>query len=81
MDFHCCAIFICVGTSVNKVKAIYGRSRFNVKVYPRSTIVFTRGLSYIVSILFAHVKMTRQWKFTLRGSGVVQGTEMTTCLA
>lgn len=71
MDFHCCAIFVCVGTCVNKVKAIYGRSRFNVRVYSCSTIVFTRGLSYI----------TRRWKSTLRGSSVVHGTEMTTCPA
>ena len=47
VDFHCCAIFICVGTLVNKVEAIYGRLRFNVKVDPRSTITFTRGLSGI----------------------------------
>ena len=43
---------------VNKGKTIYGRSRFNVKGYLRSTIVFTRGLSYIASILFARVKIT-----------------------
>ena len=72
---------MCVGICVNKGKTIYGRSRFNVKGYLRSTIVFTRGLSYIASILFARVKITRQWKSTLRGSSVVHGTEMTTCLA
>ena len=70
-----------VGTCVNKVEAIYGRSRFNVNLYSRSTIVFTGGLSYIASILFARVKITRQWKYTLRGSSVVHGTEMTTCPA
>ena len=52
MDFHGCVIFMCVGICVNKVKAIYGRSRFNVKVYPRSTIVFTRGLSCIHCLYF-----------------------------
>ena len=30
--------------------------RVNVKVKPRFTFTFTRGFSYIVSILFTHVK-------------------------
>ena len=52
---------------------MYGRSDVNVKVERGSTFTFTRGLSYIVSILFTHVKpvkvyvrthvkITRQWK-------------------
>ena len=50
------------------------KSPVNVKVEPRSTFVFTRGLSYIASISFTHVnvtrlphvKITRQWISTLR---------------
>ena len=52
---------------------MYGRSDVNVKVERGSTFTFTRGLSYIVSILCTHVmpvkvyvrthvKITRQWK-------------------
>ena len=40
----------------HKVEAMYGRSCINVKVEPRSTSAFTDGLSYIVSVLFTHVK-------------------------
>ena len=54
---------------------MYGRSDVNVKVERSSTFTFTRGFSYIVSILFTHVKpvkvyvrthvkITRQWKST-----------------
>ena len=60
-------------TRVNKIETMYGRSRVNVKVEPRSTFTFTRGLSYIASISFTRVKftcvrtkkITRQWKSTL----------------
>ena len=52
MDFHCCVIFMRVGTCVNKVEAIYGRSCVNVKVYLRSTITFTRGLFGIHCLYF-----------------------------
>ena len=56
---------------------MYGRSDVNVKVERGSTFTFTRGFSYIVSILFTHVKpvkvyvstpvkITRQWKSTFR---------------
>ena len=38
---------------------MYERSRVNVKVEPRSTFTFTRGLSYIASILFTRVKFSR----------------------
>ena len=34
------------------------KSRVNVKVEPRSTFVFTRGLSYTASISFTHVNFT-----------------------
>ena len=55
---------------------MYGRSDVNEKVERGSTFTFTRGFSYIVSILFTHVKpvkvyvrthvkITRQWKSTL----------------
>ena len=37
---------------------MYGRSRVNVKVEPRSTFPFTRGLLYIASIIFTLVKFT-----------------------
>ena len=45
-------------THVNKVEAIYGRSRVSVKVDRGSTFTFTRGLSYIASISFMRVKFT-----------------------
>ena len=35
---------------------MYERPLINVKVEPRSTLTFTRGLSYIASILFTHIK-------------------------
>ena len=35
---------------------MYGRSDVNVKVERGSTFTFTRDFSYIVSILFTHVK-------------------------
>ena len=41
---------------VNKLETMYGRSDVNVKVERGSTFTFTRGFSYIVSILFTHVK-------------------------
>ena len=34
-----------------RIEAMYERPRINVKVEPRSTLTFTRGLSYITSIL------------------------------
>ena len=37
---------------------MYGVSRVNVEGEPPSTITFTRGLSYIASILFTLVKFT-----------------------
>ena len=40
---------------VNKIKAMYGRSRVNVKVEPRSTFTLTRGVSYIAYISFTQV--------------------------
>ena len=54
---------------------MYENLRVNVKVERGSTFTFTRGFSYIVSILFTHVKpvkvyvrtlvkITRQWKST-----------------
>ena len=61
---------------------MYEKPRVNVKVEPRSTFTFTSDLPYIVSILFTdvkpvkvyvrtHVKITRQWKSTLRQWGVI----------
>ena len=35
---------------------MYGKSRVNVKVERGSTFTFTRELTYVVSILFTHVK-------------------------
>ena len=43
---------------------MYGRSSENVKGEPRSTLTFTRGLSYIASILFTPVRTEK-----LRDSG------------
>ena len=45
-------------TGVNKIEAMYGRSRVSVKVERGLTFTFTRGLSYIASISFMHVKFT-----------------------
>ena len=45
-------------TRVNKIEAMYGRSRVRVKVERGLTFTFTRGLSYIASISFMHVKFT-----------------------
>ena len=45
-------------TGVNKIEAMYGRSRVSVKVERGLTFTFTRGLSYIASISFIHVKFT-----------------------
>ena len=42
-------------TRVNKIEIMYERSRVNVKVEPE-TFTFTRGLSYIASILFTCVR-------------------------
>ena len=44
---------------------MYGRLLVKIKDDPNSTFTFTHGPSYITSILFTHMKMTRQWKFTL----------------
>ena len=43
---------------INNIEAIYGRSRVKVKVEPRLTFTFTRGLSYIASILLTDVNFT-----------------------
>ena len=40
---------------VSKIETLYGRSSIYLKVEPRSTFTFTRGLLYIVSISFTHV--------------------------
>ena len=45
-------------THVNKIEAMYGRSSVSVKVERGLTFTFTRGLSYIASISFIHVKFT-----------------------
>ena len=46
---------------VNEIEAMYDRSRVNVNERP----FIMSDLSYIASILFTHVKITRQWKSTL----------------
>ena len=53
-------------TRVNKIEAICGRSRVNVKVERDSTFACARDLPYNTSNLFTGVKFTRQWKSTLR---------------
>ena len=45
-------------TRVNEIEVMYGTLRVNAKVEPRLTLTFTRGLSYITSILFTRVKFT-----------------------
>ena len=46
---------------VNKVETMYGRSRINVKVEPHSIFMFTRCLSYIVSISFTHLNFSKNY--------------------
>ena len=48
---------------------MYGRSRVNVKVEPRSTFPFTRDRLYITSIIFTRVKFTCVRTEKLRNSG------------
>ena len=45
-------------TRLNYIETMSGRSRVNVKVEPRSTFTFARGLSYIASISFTRVNLT-----------------------
>ena len=45
-------------TRVNKIEAMYGRSRVSVKVERGSTFTFTCGLLYIAPISFMHVNFT-----------------------
>ena len=44
-------------TCINKVEAMYRGSCVNVKVEPRSTFAFARGLSCVTSVLLTHVKL------------------------
>ena len=44
-------------TRVNKIEAMYRRSRVNVKIGPRSACVYARPFIYIASILFTRVKV------------------------
>ena len=46
---------------VNKVETMYGRSHINVKVEPHSIFMFTRCLSYIVSISFTHLNFSKNY--------------------
>ena len=45
---------------------MYEESLVNVKDEPRSTLTFTRDLSYIASMLFTYVNFTRKWKSALK---------------
>ena len=56
-------------TRVNKIETMYGRSRVNVKVEPRSTFKFTPGLSYIASSSFTRVNFRCVRTEKLRDSG------------
>ena len=56
-------------TRVNKIEAMYGRSRVNVKVEPRQTFTLSLAFSYIASILFTQVKFTSVRTEKLRDSG------------
>ena len=59
-------------TCVNEIKGMYGRSRVNGKVEPRSTFTFTRVLSYITSIFlrayarenYATVEIHPYWPYS-----------------
>ena len=60
-------------TRLNKLEAMYRRSHVNVKVEPGSAITFTRNLPHVATILSTrvkkdrtHVKITQQWKSTIR---------------
>ena len=64
VDLHCHVIF-----RVKKIEAMYERPRINVKVEPRSTLTFTRSLSYIASILCTRVKFASVRTEKLRVSG------------
>ena len=52
-------------TRVNKMEAMYGISRVNVKVERDTTFACTRDLPHNTSNLFTRLKFTRQWKSTL----------------
>ena len=54
-------------TRVNKIETMYGSSRVNVKVEPRSTFTFTRAFSYIASFTRVNFRCVRTEK--LRDSG------------
>ena len=54
---------------VNKIETMYGSPRVNVKVEPRSTFTFTRGLSYIASSSFTRVNFRCVRTEKLRDSG------------
>ena len=57
VDFHCRNFFTSARTQILQIQAKYGKSCVNVKVEPRCTFTFRRGVSYIVSILFTDVKI------------------------
>ena len=50
VDFHCRVIFKWHANTC-KIEVLYGRSRVNVKLEPRSTFTFSRGKSYINTCL------------------------------
>ena len=55
---------------IGKIEVMYGWSRVNVKVEPRSTLKFTSSLSYIASIMiFERVKFSCLRTRKLRDSG------------
>ena len=45
-------------TRINKIEAMYGRSRVNFKVELRSTCTFVGSFLYIASMLFTCIKFT-----------------------
>ena len=55
---------------VKKIEAMYERPRIKVKVERCSTLTFTRGISYLASILFTRVnfKCVRTGKITRQKS-------------
>ena len=68
VDFHC-RVILYVRTRVNKIETMYGRWLVNVKVEPRSTFTFTRGLSYMISFSFTRVNFTCVHTEKIRDNG------------
>ena len=57
-------------SNVNKIEAMYDRSRVNVKVEPRATLTFLAAFHSLFFIYaLTNVKIMRQWKSTFSLDG------------